>query len=49
MQYVFLSDVSDCANDTTDGSAEGSSFYCKCVSGYESSDDMMTCVGMWIT
>ena len=62
IQYVFLSDINECANDSTDGSAVGSqngcsqictntngSFYCECFSGYELSDDFMTCVGMWMT
>ena len=61
---LYLStDIDECANDSTDGSAdvstEGSqngcnhictntngSFSCECFSGYQLSDDMMTCVGM---
>ena len=63
IQYVFLSDINECTNDFTDGSAVGStegfqngcsqictntngSFNCECFSGYELSDDLMTCVGM---
>ena len=61
--YVLLSDINECANDSTDSSAVGltegaqngcsqicrntnGSLYCECFSGYQLSDDLMTCVGM---
>ena len=56
---LFSTDIDECANDSTDGSTEGSqnvcnqmckntngSFSCECFSGYQLSDDFMTCVGM---